>query len=344
MKIIENEKSYGTVLITGGSSGIGYNAASRLANLNINLILPCRDIKTSNKTRNRLLETSSGVNNNLRCTFPVMDLADIQSISNFAREVVSKYQTIDTLVFNAGLQYTGSITPRKTKQNIELTFGVNHVAHQLLINMLYPALNKSKKPHIIITSSEVHNPSSSGGSIGKSANAGSLNGIKSEELVDMIDGSPIFNADKAYKDSKLCNILFSRALNRIFNSKKTAVPITTWAPGLVIPRGTNGFFRYSREYNMLGQTLFAFIARDVLHITETVENAGLILSNLILDKYNREGFKYYVNNLEFPGIYSFKTGKISEEASNDKLMVELWNSTQDIIKARSNIKLLLGKI
>ena len=77
------------------------------------------------------------------------------------------------------------------------------------------------------------------------------------------------------------------------------IPVLCWAPGLVIPATKEGFFRYSRKYNELGQILFAFIARDLLNITESPENAGRILYNQATsDSYQEENFLYLSNNIK----------------------------------------------
>ena len=99
---------------------------------------------------------------------------------------------------------------------------------------------------------------SSGGRVGAKASLGNLSGLKNAKGFEMIDGNK-FNADKAYKDSKLCNILFARKLSDNFIKKKLSIPVIAWAPGLVISRDNQGFFRYSRKYNQLGQILFCLL-------------------------------------------------------------------------------------
>ena len=72
-----------------------------------------------------------------------------------------------------------------------------------------------------------------------------------------------------------------------------SIKVIAWAPGLVISRDSQGFFRYSRKYNELGQRLFAFFVRDLFHLTETPEVAGHILSTLATSsKYETSGFFY----------------------------------------------------
>ena len=90
----------------------------------------------------------------------------------------------------------------------------------------------------------------------------------------MLDGSGSFNAEKAYKDSKLCNLLMAREAERRLREQGMLLPVLAWSPGLVIPRSDGGFFRYSRSHNPLAKALFAMVARDLLRLTETPQRAG----------------------------------------------------------------------
>ena len=141
-----------------------------------------------------------------------------------------------------------------------------------------------------------------------------------------------FNADKAYKDSKLCNILFARKLSDNFMKKKLSIPVIAWAPGLVISRDNQGFFRYSRKYNQLGQILFAFLARDILKITTSNKKAGLLLSNLAcLSKYTKPGFNYYSNKIISSGKFIFEETEISNDAQRGDLSDNLWELSKSLI-------------
>ena len=323
------------ILITGASSGIGFQASNRLLKSNYTLILPCRDKASSDKLLINLERNKKifGLNRNAFIKSDVMDLSDFKSIRIFTDKLLDLGAPIDCLVLNAGLQYTGSKYKKCSAQGIELTFAVNHLGHQYLTQKILPLLLKSNNPKVIITSSEVHNPKSSGGRIGAPASLGKLNGLKKNKFgFDLLDGESTFNADKAYKDSKLCNILFARQLYRRIVMMGRDIPVIAWAPGLVIPRTNRGFFRYSRTYNELGQILFAFLARDLLRITESVENAGDILKSLIQDfSYKEPSFKYFSNSLVSPGKYNFQSSEISNEAKNDRLGEELWELSSQII-------------
>ena len=275
-----------TIFITGGSSGIGFQAVLKLISLGHNIILPCKNISRANEVLTNLFNHSLDESSNKGQIYtPIMDLSDLSSIDSLCSEVKNRRWTIDVLILNAGLQYTGSKTPRRSTQGIELTFAVNHLAHFYLTQKILPFIDIRNDPKIIITSSEVHNPNSGGGKVGAKASLGKLKGLESGAGFEMIDGNK-FNADKAYKDSKLCNILFAKKLSSHLISRNLSIPVIAWAPGLVIPRDSQGFFRYSRKYNQLGQVLFAFLARDILRITTSNKEAGLILANLAcLSKY-----------------------------------------------------------
>ena len=321
-----------TILITGGSSGIGFQAVLRLLSLGHNIILPCKNLLRAN-------EVLTNIFNKLPCNLskkgdistPIMDLSDLKSIDSFCLEIQKKRSKIDVLILNAGLQYTGSKTSRRSAQGFELTFAVNHLAHFYLTQNILPRINNNNKSKIIITSSEVHNPMSSGGRVGAAAQLGDLTGLASGSKFEMIDGNQ-FNADKAYKDSKLCNILFAKELSKRLEKNNSLINIIAWAPGLVISRSSQGFFRYSRKYNQIGQIIFAFLARDLLRITTSNEKAGMLLTNLVCSlNHNKSNFNYYSNKIISPGKFVFEKTDISEEAQRENLANKLWTLSKSLI-------------
>ena len=324
-----------SILITGGTSGIGYQSVLKLISLGHNIILPCRNVIRANETLTKIFnEFSDNLSIKGKIYTPIMNLADLNSIDSFCFELKKKGIKIDVLILNAGLQYTGSKNPRWSKQRIELTFAVNHLAHFYLTQNILPLLNKSNNTKIIITSSEVHNPLSSGGKVGYKASLGNLSGLEAGVGFKMIDGND-FNADKAYKDSKLCNILFAKELSTRLIAKKLLIPVICWAPGLVISRDAQGFFRYSRNYNKLGQLLFSFLARDLLRITSTNEKSGILLSQLVCSKkYNEQGFNYYSNKILSPGKFVFENTNVSDDANQKVLQKKLWYLSELLVKKK----------
>ena len=147
------------ILITGGSSGIGLEACKRLVGRGHHLTLLCR-------TEERCLETmetlSAKSTEKATAEGLTINLQDLQSVEKGCDIILQKNEPIDTLILNAGIQNVGIKNPQFTKQGLEETFCVNHLAHQLIVMRLLPLLLKSKKPRLVITSSEVHNPVSGG--------------------------------------------------------------------------------------------------------------------------------------------------------------------------------------
>ena len=211
------------ILITGASSGIGLEAAKLLLDRGDELTIVCRNTQRAELTRATLSESVE------TC---IADLADLASVAKAVEQLSRDRMPFDALVLNAGLQYAGHSSPRWSAQGIELTFAVNHLAHLLLATRL-----KEQTRAILITASEVHNPSSGGGRVGRPAGLGMLQGLRQGAGATMVDGESRFNADKAYKDSKLCNLLMALQIHR----QRPEMPVVAWSPGLVIPRTSGGF-------------------------------------------------------------------------------------------------------
>ena len=314
------------VLITGASSGIGLEAARHLAARGHRLTLVCRDSERCASTRQQLIEAGAAPD---RLEGIAADLADLASVEQACQRLLAQGQPIDALVLNAGQQRAGASEPVFSPQGIEITFAVNQLAHQLIAIRLLPLLQAGTQPRIVITASEVHNPASGGGRVGQPADLGDLAGLRAGAGFVMLDGSDRFDGDKAYKDSKLCNVLLGRELNRRLEG---AMPVITWSPGLVIPRSRGGFFRHNRQSNPLGMALFAAVARDVLRVTESVQTAGRLLADLITDPgYADPGFSYWSNRLVRPGTHRFSDAATSAEAADLQKAGDLFRLSDDLI-------------
>ncbi|WP_254938893.1 SDR family NAD(P)-dependent oxidoreductase [Cyanobium sp. Morenito 9A2] len=257
---------------------------------------------------------------------PICDLADLSNVERCAEFLLVEDAPIDTLVLNAGLQYSGAAEPLWSAQGFELTIAVNHLAHQALLQRLLPLLLRGSAPRLVVTASQVHDPSNGGGAVGPPAGVGDLAGLRQGPGAPMLDGSGIFNAEKAYKDSKLCNLLMAREVGRRLREQGTPLQVFAWSPGLVIPRSKGGFFRYSRRRNPVAQTLFALVARDLLRLTETPSRAGALLAGLATaSPPEATGFHYWSNRVLGPGRLRFEASTPSAEACSGTLARQLWS-------------------
>ena len=112
--------------------------------------------------------------------------------------------------------------------------------------------------------------------MGLGAGLGGLAGLASKGAdFEMLDGSP-YNADKAYKDSKLCNVLFARELERRLEARGSAVTVNAFGPGLIT---RTGFFRYQ---NPIFVKLFDVATNDIFHVAETVDGGGDCLVYMVV--------------------------------------------------------------
>ena len=307
------------VLLTGGSSGVGFEAAKVLSAQGHELTILCRNQATADQTLSQL----SG---SVRCL--ICDLADLTAVAEVCKQLLAGETALDVLVLNAGLQYAGASEAQFSAQGIELTFAVNQLAHQLMAMRLLPLLQRSARPRLVITASEVHNPGSGAGKVGKPADLGELEGLRAGAGFALVNGSDRFDGNKAYKDSKLCNVLMARELDRQLDA---AMPVIAWSPGLVITRNSGGFFRYNKRSNPLGMGAFAFVARDLLRITESVDNAGRLLAQLVNDPEIPPGFSYFTNKVVSFGRHRLEPTDTSDEGADLQKAEELWRLSEQLI-------------
>ena len=319
------------ILITGGNSGIGLFAIINLLKTKNNLYVVIK----SGLRKNEFLKTIQKYfdKNHLSKYLNIIENCDLSNLDNVKKikdYFISKKIFLDVVVLNAGLQYTGSFYPKVSKQGIELTFAVNHLAHFYLVNILKDLVRDKEESRIIITSSDVHDPNSSGGNIGKKAGLNNLVNFRKKVSGQFLN----FNADESYKNSKLCNILFAKELAKKLKLSSSKISVITWTPGLVIPNDDSGFFRYSKRYNLIGYLIFSKVAKNILGISESIENAGKILSEIVLDpNLNNVGFIYLSNKLISRKKHKLVESNVSDEANSDELASKLWILSEDICRS-----------
>jgi len=316
------------IFITGGNSGIGLFAIINLLKTKNNLYVVIK----SELSKNEFLKTIEKYfdKNYLSRFLNIIencDLSDLENIKKIKDYFNSKKIFLDVLVLNAGLQYTGSFYPKVSKQGVELTFAVNHLAHFYLVNILKDFVRDNEESRIIITSSDVHDPKSSGGNIGKKAGLNNLIDFRKKVTGKFLN----FNADESYKNSKLCNILFAKELAKKLKLSSSKISVITWAPGLVIPNDDSGFFRYSKRYNLIGYLIFSKVAKNILGISESIENAGKILSKIALDSnLNNIGYIHLSNKLISFKKHTLVESNVSDEANSAELASKLWKLSEEI--------------
>ena len=182
-------------LVTGASAGIGLHTALGLARAGFHVVMAGRDAARTEAACRMVAERAGST-----LVEPALaDFASLAAVRQLAGSVLATHDRLDLLVNNAGL-----MTPRfqRSQDGYELTLAVNHLAPFLLTNLLLGRLRASaqlddSRARIVTVASQAHR--------GARLDVATLAGRDGQE-----DWSPL----KAYGRSKLCNILFTRALAR----------------------------------------------------------------------------------------------------------------------------------
>lgn len=146
-----------TVIITGANSGLGYYCAQKLAlNPEWYIILACRNLEKGN----RAVAEIQAAANTQQIEAMVLDLASFESIRSFAAKFGDEASPpLGAVVCNAGVQFIQRQT--YTPEGFDTTFGVNHLGHFLLVNLLLKQLVAPAR--IILVSSDTHDSSKTTG-------------------------------------------------------------------------------------------------------------------------------------------------------------------------------------
>jgi NAD(P)-dependent dehydrogenase (short-subunit alcohol dehydrogenase family) len=287
-----------TIIMTGGTSGLGEIAARTIGEApNIRLIIGARR-SAAGKVE----------------TIP-LDLTRLASVREFAQAVIEKLgdTEIDGLVLNAGTQFpTGD---HRTEDGFETTFGVNVLAHYLLLRLLLPKL--AHHATVVITTSDTHDPE---------RNPMGPKEFDIEELAypPMHRKPTGFSAGfRAYAASKLGDLLIARGLAASDEARAKNLNVVAYNPGLTI--GTSLFRAWP---------LWARIAMGAVGLVRpfarmnTVELSGKALAELALERITPPPGRIYASlnsrKLEWPDP--------SKLAQRDDLMQRLWRESGRMVR------------
>lgn len=204
--------------------GLGKETVLDLAARGAHIHMACRDKVKCEEAKNEIIEKTGNTNIFSR----ELDLASLDSIRNFAKKLeterrrtihqfnefrylfrfIEEEKRLDILINNAGVM---AIPKCLTKDGFEMQIGVNHMGHFLLTNLLLDMLKASSPSRIINLSSIAHQ-------------WGSMN-------KDDLNSEKSYSKYNAYSQSKLANVLFTKALAKRLEG--TAVTVNAVHPGIV---------------------------------------------------------------------------------------------------------------
>lgn len=234
-----------TVLVTGANAGIGKETAVGLAAAGAEVVMTARDRA---KGEAALAEVRDRAGSD-RVSVGDLDLASLASIRAFAAEFLATHDRLDVLVNNAGL-----ITDRRTEtaDGFEQMFGVNHLGHFLLTDLLRERLVASAPARVVVVSSVAHRFA--------------VGGLRFDDL----QSERSFRTFPAYGRSKLANLLFTLELAERLRPHRVTV-------NAVHPGSVNSHFGGDGDTGALG-ALIGKVGRYVLRTPEAGARASILLA------------------------------------------------------------------
>ncbi|HWL91645.1 MAG TPA: SDR family oxidoreductase [Actinomycetota bacterium] len=192
-----------TVLVTGGSGGIGKATALGLSTMGAELAIVGRDRERTEDAAREIRAAGGG-----HVDVFVADLSSQTEVRRLAAEVLRNLPRIDVLVNNVGGYWD---TRHVTADGLEHTFALNHLAPFLLTDLLLDRLKQSAPARVVTVSS----------------NAQAMGEIDFDDL----QGERSYSGAQAYNQSKLANVLFTYELARRLQG--TSVTANALHPGVV---------------------------------------------------------------------------------------------------------------
>jgi NAD(P)-dependent dehydrogenase (short-subunit alcohol dehydrogenase family) len=187
------DQSGRTAVVTGANSGIGWETARALAAKGARVVLACRSEEKGRDAERRLRAALPDAD----VGFEPLDLGSLASVRRFAEKLSAGEARLDLLVNNAGVM----MPPYgKTADGFETQLGTNHLGHFALTGLLLDRLRRAPAARVVNVSSLAH----FWGSIG----------------FDDLQSERSYNPTRAYGQSKLANLLFTRELQRRFEAAR----------------------------------------------------------------------------------------------------------------------------
>ncbi|WP_373540818.1 protochlorophyllide reductase [Chamaesiphon sp.] len=315
-----------TVIITGASSGVGLYTAKAMAQRGWQVVMACRDLpKTETAAR------AVGMSSASYSILPI-DLGSLASVRKFVQDFRATGKSLEALVCNAAVYLPLLKEPMRSPEGYELSVATNHFGHFLLANLLLDDLKAAAgvDKRLIILGTVTANSKELGGKIPIPAPAdlGDLQGLAAgfKAPIAMIDGKP-FKAGKAYKDSKLCNMMTSRELHRRYHDA-TGIVFNTLYPGCV---ADTPLFRNSYP---LFQKIFPWFQKNITKGYVTQELAGERVAQVVADpEFKQSGVHWSWGNRQKVGGKSF-VQELSDKASDDKA-IRMWELTEKLVGLNS---------
>ncbi|KAK6622983.1 hypothetical protein RUM43_008835 [Polyplax serrata] len=259
------------ILITGATSGIGFETAKSLIRHGAEIILCGRSETTCRAAENKILQEYPQA----KIRPLAIDLSSLASVKHAAATVRHLYKTLHVLILNAGIFAVGWM---QTIDGYESVFQVNHLSHFYLTLLLEDLLKSGSR--VVILSSESHRFSSL-----------TKGNVKEEKLNPTTPSG--YSDIMAYNHSKLCNVLFATELHKRLSPR--GIDVFTVHPGNMVNTGL-------QKHSCLYRFLFALVRPFTKSLqqaaatsvyaavaTELIGSGGVYLNNCCPCETSKEG-------------------------------------------------------
>lgn len=236
------------IVVTGANAGIGLETAVALAGMGATVVMTARTRSKGDVARSEVLARSGAPDE--RVVLGDLDLASFASIRAFAAWFLDRFERLDVLVNNAGLILDAR---QETEQGFEMMFGVNHLGHFLLTDLLRQRLVDSAPARVVVVSSMAHRFA--------------VGGLDRSDL----QSTSGYRGFPVYCRSKLANAQFALELSRRLAG--TAVTVNCLHPGSI-----NSHFGGDGDTGAMGWLIKAF-GRIVLRSPKSGAKTQVLLAS-----------------------------------------------------------------
>ncbi|KAJ8920193.1 hypothetical protein NQ315_011854 [Exocentrus adspersus] len=290
-----------TAIVTGGSSGVGFETALVLASRGARVILA--DRKDATNAKNKIIE----ITHNTNIVTKHLDLSSLQSVRKFAKEINATEERLDVLINNAGV---GKVTNKHTDDGLHATMQVNHFGPFLLTHLLSGLLKKSAPSRIIFVSSVFSYCSN-----------------LTVENLNYPQGHPlsVFRTSLIFGNSKLANIISSNGFAE--KLKEHGVTSNSLHPGLINKPS------YVKPGKYFGLQAMAKLARNIVlyaYGKSPEEGAQTTIHLALSNKLKDVSGKYFSDCRVFP---------LPPGAWNKKFCDAIWEKSEELVQLKPEEKL-----
>lgn len=279
-------------LVTGANSGLGFGTSKELARKGAKVVMTARNMKKGKAAIAAIKKEIPTAN----VVLMQLDLADLNSVEQFAKAFKQQFQQLDVLINNAGVMMPNA--REETKQGFELQFGTNHIGHFMLTEALLPILDNTPNARIVTLSSLV-------AKMGKAA-----------IYWDDLQWEKSYDKMAAYAQSKLANMMFGLELHHRLKEEGSKTLSVLAHPGYTATNLQNNM-------GLMGKVMNALFAQGL--------EMGILPTLRAATALDVKGGEYYgpekmSNWRGYPILNS-----PNKVALNRPITQRLWNETERLI-------------